>query len=111
MAGDPPGTIVVFVALKICSVVTDGTGVAFGTITVIVVFTGVVVGTVSGAGVAFGTITIVVVFTGVVVGDAVIVTLVVTLVVGMVVEFVASWLLAGTGIKNSVMIMRRMSCA
>lgn len=106
MAGDPPGTIVVFVAFEICSVVTDGTGVAFGTITIVVVFTGVVVGTVSGAGVAFGTITVVVVFAGVVVGDAVIV----TLVVGMVVEFVASWLLAGTGIRNSVMIMIRMSC-
>jgi len=64
-----------------------------------------------GTGVAFVTITVVVAFTGVVVGDTVIVTLVVTLVVGMVVEFVASWLLAGTGIKNSVMIMRRMSCA
>ena len=111
MAGDPPGTIVIFVALEICSVIVDGIGVVFVTITVVVAFTGVVVGVVSGTGVAFVTITVVVAFTGVVVGDAVIVTLVVTLVVGMVVEFVASWLLAGTGIKNSVMIMRRMSCA
>ena len=117
MTGDPPGTIVIFVALEICSVVVDGIGVAFVAITVIVVFTGVVVvGIVSRARVAFGTIPVVGTFvgfvvgvvngTGVLVGDAIIV----TLVVGLVVEFVASWLLAGTGIKNNVMIMRRTNC-
>ena len=107
MTSDPPGTGVVIVALGSCSEVASGAGVAFVTITVVVAFTGFVVGVVSGTRVAFVTITVVVAFTGFVVGDAVIV----TVVVGMVVEFVASWLLAGTGTKNSVMIMRRISCA
>jgi hypothetical protein len=116
MAGDPPGTIVVIVALGTCSDVAFGTGVAFGTITVVVAFVRFVVGVINGTGVAFGTIPVVVAFvrfvvgvvngTGVFVGDAVIV----TLVVGLVVEFVTSWLLAGTGIKNNVMIMRRTNC-